>query len=287
MATATHDEQLSWERRFAPYAGAAAFGAVVLQIVSTAVQLPALEDAPSNDEDKRYRESLISFHDHSGNIFASSLIAAVASFFVAAALLYLFQATRHRREQLPTFLRWLLVVAPVFLVIAAIANYTNLLDISDRFLDSGPRTNPRAKNLIEDNRSALSGGLGLAGSLALALSFVLIGLNAMRAGLLSRFMGVLGIIVGVLMVLPLLPSPIPVVQVFWLVAAGFLFLGRWPGGRGPAWETGAPDPWPTPQERAGVAPRRREPESQPEPEPEPERPGQPRSSRKRKKKKRR
>src|SRR5256885_298642 len=63
-----------------------------------------------------------------------------------------------------------------------------------------------------------------------------VSLNAMLAGLLSRFMGVLGIILGVLFVLPLIASP--VIQLFWLLALGVLFIDKWPGGRGPAWEAG-------------------------------------------------
>jgi hypothetical protein len=289
MATATHDEQLSWERRLAPYAAVAAFGSVVFQFAATAVQIPALQDAPSRDEDKRYRESLLSFHDHAGNILASSLVTGLAAALAAGALFYLFRVTRSRRPELPGFLLWVLVAAPVFMIVAAVINHANLQDISDRFLESGPRTNARAKQLIDDNRSSVAGGLGLAGSLALALSYVLISLNAMRVGLLSRFMGILGCIVGVLIVLPLLPSPIPVVQVFWLAALGFLVLDRWPGGRGPAWETGEPEPWPTPQRRASVAAGERgEPPRPPEPGPEAEagseRPRRQRSSRKRKKK---
>ena len=51
----------------------------------------------------------------------------------------------------------------------------------------------------------------------------------MRVGLLTRFMGVLGIIVGVLFIIPL-GSSLPIVQAFWLCALGALFLGRWPRG---------------------------------------------------------
>ena len=36
-----------------------------------------------------------------------------------------------------------------------------------------------------------------------------------------------------------------IIQAFWLGALGLLFLGNWPGGRGPAWETGEADPWPS------------------------------------------
>jgi hypothetical protein len=78
--------------------------------------------------------------------------------------------------------------------------------------------------------------------------FILVSLNAMRAGLLSRFMGVLGIIVGVLLVIPL-QGDLPVVQVYFLAALAAMFLNQWPGGRGPAWDTGEAIPWPSAAEK--------------------------------------
>jgi hypothetical protein len=93
-------------------------------------------------------------------------------------------------------------------------------------------------------------------------------------------MSILGVVAGALFVLQLLPLVPIVVQAFWLGAIGSLYLGNWPGGRGPAWETGEPDPWPTPAQRRGLEPMREdgEPESlldpsQPaEQEPAPQRP---------------
>ena len=71
--------------------------------------------------------------------------------------------------------------------------------------------------------------LNLPGTLCLAFGLVLLALNAMRVGLLTRFMGVLGIICGAALVL--LPQN-PVV-VFWLLALGVLFARRWPQGMPP------------------------------------------------------
>ena len=60
-----------------------------------------------------------------------------------------------------------------------------------------------AKELVEQNQGALGASALFGGTIALvAFAYVIIALNAMRAGLLSRFMGVLGIIVGALIVLP-------------------------------------------------------------------------------------
>ena len=58
------------------------------------------------------------------------------------------------------------------------------------------------------------------------LWFVLGSLNAMRVGLLTRFWGILGVIIGPGFVFGFAPP----VMVFWLIAIGVLFLGRWPRG---------------------------------------------------------
>jgi hypothetical protein len=135
--------------------------------------------------------------------------------------------------------------------------------------------------------------LGLPGALALALAIVFVSLNSMRVGLLTRFMGVLGIITGVLQILPF-GGPLPVVQCFWLVMLAVLFSGRWPGGRPPAWQSGNAEPWPSSAEirerRARAAAERRgepyEPPASEEPEPVPAGPSSSAAARKRKRKRR-
>ena len=85
--------------------------------------------------------------------------------------------------------------------------------------------------------------LMLLGGFALGFTFVMLCMNAMRAGLLTRFMGVLGMIVGATFVLPL--DQQGVIRAFWLIALGFLISGRWPSGMPPAWQTGEAVPWPS------------------------------------------
>ena len=77
-------------------------------------------------------------------------------------------------------------------------------------------------------------------------------LRARRVGLLSPFMGILGVIAGALLVLQLAPQIATIIVAFWLGALGLLYLGRWPGGRGPAWESGRSEPWPSAAERRGL-----------------------------------
>ena len=68
----------------------------------------------------------------------------------------------------------------------------------------------------------------------------------MRVGLLTRFMGILGMLIGALVVFQL-DQP-QIVRAIWLIFLGVLFLGRYPGGTPAAWETGRAEPWPSQQE---------------------------------------
>ena len=88
------------------------------------------------------------------------------------------------------------------------------------------------------------------GLFLLAMALVLVSLNAMRVGLLTRFLGYLGIIGGVLTIIPLVP--IPIVEAYWLLALAYLLSGRWPSGVPPAWSSGRAEPWP-PRQPAGAA----------------------------------
>jgi hypothetical protein len=118
-----------------------------------------------------------------------------------------------------------------------------------------------------------------------AFLFVMLPLRARRVGLLTPFMGVLGAIAGALVVIPL-AGVSSLILAFWLAALGVLLIGRWPGGRGPAWESGEAEPWPTARQRMQpAAPDVATPDpgdKQPASEPVPERP----PSRKRRKKRR-
>ena len=235
-AAAPPEAQLEWEAGKGKLAAAAAFLSAALAAASTAVQ--ASVGAPPESD----RGKLQQFNDHESELFLGLGLQLASYVLLAGALLYLLRATRHRHPEVPRFAPGLLLLAPLLLGIAGLFNQLDYKSIADEFVTSGSRGEARAKDLLED-RSPVGSAFGLGGTLCLALSFVLISLNAMRAGLLSRFMGVLGVVVGALLVLPLLPGAI--VQIFWVAALGLLFLGRWPGGRGPAWETGQPVPWPS------------------------------------------
>ena len=242
MSSPERQAQLEWERSTGRWAAAAAIGTVVLILASNVMRAVVLTGDLDTD-----REQLASIDDAGSGLLGSSMLQALSQVALAFVLFYLYRVAKFRRPELPGFTLGLIVVAPLLVVVGRIITDVGLLDIADSFVSSGVTEGAageeRAENLIED-RSLVGPGLLQAGVLALGLSLVILCLNAMRAGVLSRFMGVLGIIIGVLYVIPLFGGP-SFVQIFWAGALAALFLDRWPNGRGPAWGSGEPDPWPT------------------------------------------
>jgi len=108
-----------------------------------------------------------------------------------------------------------------------------------------------ATDTTEDNGTLqASQGLLFPAVLGLVVMMVYVPLQALRAGLLGRFMGSLGMALGASMILIL---PIAVLAMLaWTGFLGLLFVGRAPGGRPPAWAAGEAIPW----QRPGEAPAR-------------------------------
>jgi hypothetical protein len=164
----------------------------------------------------------------------------------AITVVFLFRCTKARRPEAPIFIAVLAVVGGAVSAICGIVNPIVLHSKVDTFVSSGAQT--------YDEASRLTGGSGLlalqigaqVGALLLALSVVLISWQAMRVGLLPRPLAYIGIFAGVLIVLPLIV--VPVVQMGWLLAVGYLLTGHWGGGVPPAWRTGKAEPWPSSSE---------------------------------------
>ncbi|MEA2496288.1 MAG: hypothetical protein QOJ29_4199 [Thermoleophilaceae bacterium] len=267
--------QLEWEARAGRLAAAVAWLAAVVIIAAVAYRIAVLPHGASN-----VREFLPEVKAHKNAFLVSGIVTAIGMMAFIPPLVFLYNATRFRRQELPPVARILAIAGPILFAICAVWFQFRQAHAADQFVAGTVKTTKHAEDLLRNSTTAVA-GLSLGASIASGLATILISLNAMRAGLLSRFMGVMGIILGALFVLPLIASPI--IQLFWLIALGALFVGAWPGGgRGPAWESGEAIPWPSAQERF-APPADADPESEPEPEPEPA--PNPRAARKRKKKK--
>jgi hypothetical protein len=285
----TNEEQLRWEARWARPVAAAAIVAALLAVVSQGLFQSIYEDRSGVQV---RADQFLSFDEAPGTLIASAVVQAVSALFLIGVFFYLFRAIIHRDARTPRWFVWLILAAPVMYAAAQVLGAMEQVDIADRFAAGEPirgeAGDDRARDIASEETNGGVIAIGIAGSVGLAFLFVMLPVRARRAGLLSPFMMALGVIAGALLVLPLLPGVPVVIQAFWLGALAVLFLGRWPGGRGPAWDSGDPEPWPTAAGRRGVPTQAEadEPESAAtgpdEPAPAAERP----ASRKRKKKRR-
>ena len=245
-------ETLAWEQKNRWWAIAGAIVGAVLPLLGLFVS-----PKPKANQVPELTSALIYFHQHASAFIFSQIIISIGTIGTGVALLYLYHATKARRPQLQAAARVLAILGPILLSIGGIAGQIYLAQKSADFVKGG-KTDPEANKILTGGIRVATGSAGIAGQFALGFAFVMISLNAMRAGLLTRFMGVLGILVGVFPVLlSLLAStlsgaatgPAPIVQFFWLGAIAYLFAGRWPNGLPPAWKTGKEEPWPSSQQQ--------------------------------------
>jgi hypothetical protein len=128
--------------------------------------------------------------------------------------------------------------------VAEVARYISAHD----FVSATDQSNSAASDALSPGATLVGQLIWETSALALGFGIAIISLNAMRVGLLTRFMGILGVIVGVA-VAPILPiDQQGIIRVFWLAALGLLFLGRLPSGVPKAWTTGQAEPWPSQQQ---------------------------------------
>lgn len=128
------------------------------------------------------------------------------------------------------------------------------LNAIDNETDSDTGTGPpdaEATHTTDENGTLqVSQGLLVPSVLGLIVMMIYIPLQSLRAGLIPRFLGSLGIALGASMILIL---PIAVLAMLaWTGFLGLTFVGRVPGGRPPAWDAGEAIPWPRPGDRSSA-----------------------------------
>jgi hypothetical protein len=306
---ATADETLADEARRRKQAGAVAIAAGLLTIVSGALAAIVYSDKPTIALIDALREHLSAnppvpglkvrqalFYDTNAvKVLLVSVLLALAAIAMGLALSHLYRSTKARRPELPSVAIVTAIAGASIVAVSEIAIAISIVVEVHKLAASAHPTAAAARDALAPSTALVGGALRQLGVIVLGAGWIIIALNAMKVGLLTRFMGVLGIIVGGLFIIPLGAS-LPIVQAFWLVALGALFLGYWPPGLPPAWVTGEAQPWPTQQElrdqraerQAASEPPRPSRRQRPEPPetPAPEAPARPAhsSSKKRKRK---
>jgi hypothetical protein len=301
-AVAQPEQQLAWEARWRPRAGFAAVAAGILTLAGFLWTAVAFRDLPRSS----YVESLLQalapgpiggkpslrtpefafYNDHAFAFVGSSVVRGIAYLAFAYSITFLAVAARARRPELPRPVVYIAMVGAVLFAVAGLLGGIGWVVAVGNYLD-GPKTVDAASDVANDSLVLTASLLAQLAQLAIAAGMLLVSLNAMRTGLLTRFLGILGMISGALAVLS--QFVFAFLEAFWLIAVGFLLLGLGRSGILPAWRTGVAEPWPTSAELAAArrdaappAPAKQEPE-----ETGPAPAGQPHpSSRKRKRKRR-
>lgn len=183
---------------------------------------------------------------HALPLIAGSVIAAIAIAALTLVLLLLADATRFRRPNSWAAARPLAILGGVFLALASIAHQVILAIQTHEFAVGHDFSNRAADHALTTGTAiVIPEYFALIGGVALAAGMIAIVLNALRVGLIARWVGVLGIFTGILIFVPLGGATLGVIPAFWLVAMGILYIGKWPNGQPPAWETGEARPWPS------------------------------------------
>jgi hypothetical protein len=295
------EQQLAWEERQRTRAGIAAIVAAIFGVASliwaqTALKdLPragfltslaqSLEPGPAGEQPSLLTPVFQYYVDHNATFIASTVLQAIGYLALAWLLVFLGLATRARRPAMPRLVIYIACVGAVLLAVAGVLGEIGRLTAFSSFLDS-PHTIDDASDIGGNVFVAASQLLQQLVPLVLGAGILLIALNAMRVGLLTRFLGILGIASGALSVFQQFFVFAPFIEAFWLLTIGMMLLR--PAIAPPAWRTGKAEPWPSQREaaearRAAAAPTRK-PAAETAPAPAGTRPHP--SSKKRKRKRR-
>ncbi|QEC47187.1 hypothetical protein FSW04_06010 [Baekduia soli] len=188
-------------------------------------------------------------HDKALPLLGASVVQALMVLLVGAVLVFLLDAAQARGATTPRLARLLAMVGAVASAVGALLLQIGVMTEASTFAGQSDHSTAAAHDAVRGGLVVAGSGIGFFGGLTLAAAFVMIAIGAMRVGLLTRFVGVLGAICGVLLVLgPATGSSTFIVQTFWLVMVGVLLLGRWPRGTPPAWAGLDAIPWMTQQQ---------------------------------------
>jgi hypothetical protein len=204
---------------------------------------PALEGKPNPAVSPRAAE--VKFYDHhASGLIAGSLLGAAGLVILLFVLLFLHGNARFRRPQTAPVTRWFVLIGGIGLpLLTVIGGIVQALD-AHSFVTGHDFTTRAVENALTKN--GLYEVLGYVTPLC-ALAFVggmiAVMVPTVRAGLLPRWLGIVG---GAAAFILLIPSEqLSLITAFWMVATGILLMGRLPGGDPPAWAAGEARPWPS------------------------------------------
>ncbi len=231
-------EAIAAERQRGRKAGFFALGSAVTMVGSLALLVVTLSGVDASDEAKR----LLTIEQRPVGWVSVNMLAAIATAMLAPLLLHLATAARGRRPTIPKIVRTLALIGPIMVAVALPIQQIFQLNVASDFAAADVHTVKAARDALKDTGFQAAASVALAGSVAMGFAFVMVGFYSIGTGLLTRFIGVVGIIIGFATVLPIFGAS-GILQVFWLSAVAMMLIG--PAERQPpAWAAGRAVPWP-------------------------------------------
>jgi hypothetical protein len=214
---------------------------------------PALSGVANPTVSPRAAEVKFISH-HALPLIAGSVLAGIAIGALTLVLLLLVDATRFRRPESWSLTRPLVLFGGIAVAVVSIGHQILSAILTHHFVVGHDFSGHAVElALTKGTANVLSDYFDLVAGLALATGMIATMVGTMRVGLLTRWVGALGIFTGVLIFLPIGGATLEVVPAFWMVAMGMLYAERWPGGDPPAWTSGQARPWPTRADQRAAA----------------------------------
>lgn len=231
-------DEIAAERQRGRLAGYSALAASMLMVASLAVLALTLKGEDVSNEAKK----LLTIDKQPAGWIGMNMLAAMASAAMAPLLIHLAIAARTRRPTVPKLVQTLALMGPALVAIALPLQQIFQLKLAGDFADGNTFTVAAAREALKDPGFQVAASIGLAGAVAMGFAFVMVSYYGIGTGLLTRFTGTIGIIIGFATVLPILGAS-GILQVFWLSAMALMLIG--PEDRRPAaWGAGRVVPWP-------------------------------------------
>jgi hypothetical protein len=191
---------------------------------------------------------------HAFSLIAGGTLAAISFGVLTLILLLLLDATRFRRPETWGPARIVVIVGGVGSAIISIAREVVSAIQSHSFAVGHDHSIQAAENALSSGAlNSIVNYVGLLATLALTVGMIATLLNALRVGLVVRWMGILGMFAAVITFAPLLGEEGEIILAFWMVMMGVLYIGKWPNGEPPAWAAGEARPWPSQARTRGAA----------------------------------
>jgi hypothetical protein len=235
-------ELIEREARTGRFAGILGIGAGLILLGAAFSGLGSDFFAVDGDE---YAAQLEQFELVRDDMLLRALLIAAGVLLFMAPLVYLFRAAAARNEGMKRNLIGLAIAGPIFLAASQIMLFLGFDSVAGPFnenLGGGTDANEAAKDALSDEPLlSLSLGTQLAGLVSTGIAMLYGALSAMRVGLLTRFLGTMGMALAVAYLFLAEVS-----YAVWALTISPLIAGWWFAERPPAWAAGKAVPWPVP-----------------------------------------